>query len=169
MIEIAHMACMTLSRHQAALVDLPTCVQVLEVSGTSLQDPAPWANGASFGEALLEPTIIYVKRVLALHEAVTLKGVVHITGGGMTENIPRVIPKHLGVHIRKDAWEVPPLFRWLQEQGRIEDAEMRRTFNMGVGNVLVVAPGDVDKARAVDPELFVLGEVVANSSGVTYV
>ncbi|KAI8469430.1 MAG: phosphoribosylformylglycinamidine cyclo-ligase [Monoraphidium minutum] len=142
--------------------------KVLEVSGTSLYDPAPWANGRSFGLELLEPTIIYVKRVIALHDKVGLKGVVHITGGGMTENIPRVIPKGLGVNIDANAWTLPPLFAWLQEKGGISDAEMRRTFNCGVGLVAVVAKEEVQKALDADPELFVLGEIV-EGSGVKYV
>ncbi|GBF92059.1 phosphoribosylformylglycinamidine cyclo-ligase [Raphidocelis subcapitata] len=142
--------------------------KVLEVSGTSLHDPCPWAPGQSFGAVLLEPTIIYVKRVLELHEKVGLKGVVHITGGGMTENIPRVIPKGLGVDIDAGAWELPPLFRWLQEKGRIADAEMRRTFNCGVGLVAVVPASAVPAALEADEGLFVLGKVV-EGSGVSFV
>lgn len=99
---------------------------------------------------------------------VGLKGLVHITGGGMTENIPRVIPKGLGVNIRTAAWSVPPMFQWIQKAGNVSDAEMRRTFNMGVGLVVVVDPSKVDAARAVNPDLFPLGEVV-EGSGVSYV
>lgn len=117
--------------------------KVVEVAGLKLTDPAPWDGTRSLGEVLLEPTVIYVKRVLALHEEVGLKGVVHITGGGMTENIPRVIPKGLGVEIDPKAWQLPPLFEWIQRAGRIEDAEMRRTFNCGVGLVAVVDPSQV--------------------------
>ena len=85
----------------------------------------------------------------------------------MPENIPRVIPKGLGVRISTASWTVPPLFRWVQEAGRIADAEMRRTFNMGVGMIVVVSPDQVAKARAMDPELFVLGEVITGS-GVSF-
>jgi len=141
--------------------------KVLEVSGTSLHDTVPWGN-TSFGLTLLEPTIIYVKRVIALHEAVVLKGVVHITGGGMTENIPRVIPKGLGVEISRGSWEIPAMYKWLQEAGNIAESEMMRTFNMGVGLVAVVAPDRVAAAQAADPELFVVGKVV-EGNGVTYV
>lgn len=141
--------------------------KVLEVSGTSLHDPAPWAPNTSLGLTLLEPTIIYVPRVIALHEKVGLKGVVHITGGGMTENIPRVIPKGLGVQIDATSWELPPLYKWLQSAGNISDAEMRRTFNCGVGLVAVVSPDQVAAAQAVDPELWVVGKVV-EGKGVTY-
>jgi len=130
-------------------------------------DTVPWGN-TSFGLTLLEPTIIYVKRVIALHEAVVLKGVVHITGGGMTENIPRVIPKGLGVEISRGSWEIPAMYKWLQEAGNIAESEMMRTFNMGVGLVAVVAPDRVAAAQAADPELFVVGKVV-EGNGVTYV
>ncbi|KAF8072910.1 PUR5 [Scenedesmus sp. PABB004] len=142
--------------------------KVLEVSGTSLHDPAPWGGGITAGAALLEPTVIYVKRVLALHDKVPVKGLVHITGGGMTENIPRVIPKGLGVQISTSAWALPPMFQWIQESGRISDAEMRRTFNCGIGMVAVVPPEAVAAAKQADPGLFELGKVVTGS-GVTYV
>lgn len=99
---------------------------------------------------------------------VGLKGLVHITGGGMTENIPRVIPKGLGVNISTSAWQVPPMFQWLQQAGNISDAEMRRTFNCGVGMVVVVDPSQVAAAKAVDAGLFELG-VVVEGSGVSYV
>ena len=85
----------------------------------------------------------------------------------MTENIPRVIPKGLGVSINTSAWQVPPLFQWLQQAGNVSDAEMRRTFNMGVGLVVVVEPGKVAAARELNPQLFELGTVV-EGSGVSY-
>jgi phosphoribosylformylglycinamidine cyclo-ligase len=142
--------------------------KVLEVSGTSLQDPAPWGGEGSAGLQLLEPTVIYVKRVLELHDKVGLKGLVHITGGGMTENIPRVIPKGLGVQVDPSAWELLPMFKWIQQAGNISDAEMRRTFNCGVGMVVVVDPSQVSAVQQVDPELFEIGKVV-QGAGVTYV
>eukprot|EP00878_Enallax_costatus_P001881 GHUV01002040.1.p1 GENE.GHUV01002040.1~~GHUV01002040.1.p1 ORF type:complete len:369 (+),score=132.07 GHUV01002040.1:315-1421(+) len=142
--------------------------KVLEVSGTSLHDPAPWGGEGSAGLQLLEPTVIYVKRVLELHDKVGLKGLVHITGGGMTENIPRVIPKGLGVHINPNAWELPPMYKWIQQAGNISEAEMRRTFNCGVGMVVIVDAGQVDAAKQMDPELFEVG-VVVEGKGVTYV
>lgn len=97
-----------------------------------------------------------------------MKGLVHITGGGFTENIPRVIPKGLGVNITRGAWTVPPMFKWLQEAGNVAESEMLRTFNMGVGMVVVLDPSKVDAARALEPELFELGKVV-EGKGVTYV
>ena len=92
----------------------------------------------------------------------------HITGGGMTDNIPRVIPKGLGVEVSASAWDLPPLFKWLQQKGGISDAEMRRTFNCGVGLVAVVEPAKVDAAMAADGGLFKLG-VVVEGGGVQYV
>lgn len=151
--------------------------KVLEVSSTSLRDPAPWgstdgaaagSSSTTTGEALLQPTVIYVKTVLDLHTKLGLKGVVHITGGGMPENIPRVLPKGLGVRIGADSWPVPPMFRWLQATGNISDAEMRRTFNMGVGLVLIVDPSKADALREMAPDAFRLGEVV-EGKGVTFV
>jgi len=86
----------------------------------------------------------------------------------MTENIPRVIPKGLGVEISRGSWEIPAMYKWLQEAGNIAESEMMRTFNMGVGLVAVVAPDRVAAAQAADPELFVVGKVV-EGNGVTYV
>lgn len=86
----------------------------------------------------------------------------------MTENIPRVIPKGLGVEINPRAWELPPMYKWMQQAGRISEAEMRRTFNCGVGMVIIVDPSQVNAAKQVDPDLFKVGEVV-EGKGVTYV
>ncbi|KAK9846446.1 hypothetical protein WJX81_003881 [Elliptochloris bilobata] len=140
--------------------------RILEVSGTRLGEPAPWEEGCTFGEALLAPTVIYVRRLLDLigAQGVDVRGVVHITGGGFPENIPRIVPKgkDLGFRIRRDAWEVPPLFRWLQQEGfGVAEDEMFRTFNMGIGMLVVVGRESADAARAADPEALVLGEVVA--------
>jgi len=133
--------------------------KVLEVSGNSLHDKAPWTD-ESFGIALLTPTVIYVRDCLKLIEAVDVKGFVHITGGGFPENIPRVVPKGFATKIFCGSWNVPPLFRWVQQAGGISDSEMFRTFNMGVGMVVVVPKSDVDKALAADVGAFVMGEIV---------
>lgn len=141
--------------------------KVLEKAKMTVHDKAPWTN-KKLGEVLLEPTIIYVKKVVELHEKVGLKGVVHITGGGMPENIPRVIPDGLGVNIRENSYEVPELFKWLQKAGNVPLADMRRTFNMGIGMVVVVDKSKVADAKKVAPELFEIGEVV-NGDGVKFV
>jgi len=141
--------------------------KVLEKSKTSLHDKAPWTD-KTFGEVLLAPTIIYVKKIVELHEKVGLKGVVHITGGGMPENIPRVIPNGLGVNVNVNSYEVPPLFQWLQKAGNVPIDDMRRTFNMGVGMIVVVDKSKVAEVQKLAPETFVLGEVV-QGDGVKFV
>jgi phosphoribosylformylglycinamidine cyclo-ligase len=143
--------------------------KVLEVSGTRLSDPAPWGDAKkTVGEALLEPTVIYVPRVLALHDSpdVDVRGVVHITGGGMPENIPRVLPDGVGVKINWTDYKIPPMFAWIQEAGKIATPEMRRTFNMGVGLVVIVPKESVAAAKRIDPELFEVGEIVASADKV---
>ncbi|KAG6682522.1 hypothetical protein I3842_13G146900 [Carya illinoinensis] len=112
--------------------------RVLSRSGLSLKDKLP-GEDVTLGEALMAPTVIYVKQVLDLISKGGIKGIAHITGGGFTDNIPRVFPKGLGAVIHSNSWNVPTLFEWIQEVGKIDDAEMRRTFNMGIGMVLVVS------------------------------
>ncbi|KAL6769327.1 PURM1 [Auxenochlorella protothecoides x Auxenochlorella symbiontica] len=136
--------------------------KVLEVSGTGLGDAAPWSDD-SVGHSLLTPTTIYVRDVLRLTEAVDVKGLVHMTGGGFPENIPRVVPKGLATRVSRGSWEVPALFQWLQEAGKVADEEMFRTFNMGVGMVIVVAPKDVDAVLQTLPQAWVMGEIVEGS------
>ncbi|KAK1557011.1 hypothetical protein Q3G72_016162 [Acer saccharum] len=112
--------------------------RVLAQSGLSLKDQLP-GESITLGEALMAPTVIYVKQVLDIISKGGVKGIAHITGGGFTDNIPRVFPKGLGAVIDNDSWEIPPVFKWMQQAGRIEDGEMMRTFNMGIGMVLVVS------------------------------
>mmetsp|Transcript_6919 Transcript_6919/g.25488 ORF Transcript_6919/g.25488 Transcript_6919/m.25488 type:complete len:399 (+) Transcript_6919:59-1255(+) len=121
--------------------------RVLDRSGSSLQDSLP-GDTRTIGEAMLAPTKIYVNDVLTVMDAVTLKGCCHITGGGFLENLPRIFPDGLGCSLDAAAWDVPPIFQWVQKQGGIADVEMMRTFNMGVGMVLVVSAEDADKAIA---------------------
>lgn len=128
--------------------------------------------GESLGEALIRPTRIYVKSVLPLIESRKVLGMAHITGGGLTENIPRILPEGLGIKIDRSAWQVPALFTLLQRLGEVEEAEMLRTFNMGIGFVLIVHPQDVDfiqtQLQAAGEKCFVLGEVSGQSEGVSY-
>lgn len=140
--------------------------RVLNQSGLSLTDPLP-GSSVTLGEALMAPTVIYVKQVLDIISKGGVKGIAHITGGGFTDNIPRVFPKGLGALIYKDSWTIPPIFKWLQEAGRIEDAEMRRTFNMGIGMVLVVNEAAVLRILAENHPAFRIGEVVKGEE-VTY-
>jgi phosphoribosylformylglycinamidine cyclo-ligase len=103
-------------------------------------------HGRSLGDVLLEPTRIYVKAVLALMKQVRVKGLAHITGGGLVENVPRILPETLKARVSRSAWRTPPLFEWLQREGSVADGEMLRVFNCGIGMVVVAAEGDADAA-----------------------
>ncbi len=132
--------------------------RILEVSGANLAQalPGPPA-GRTLGDALLEPTRIYVKPVLALLRDVDVKGMAHITGGGLVENTHRMFPDGLAARIDRASWPRPPIFDWLQRAGRVTDAEMHRVFNCGIGMILVVAPADAQRAMA---QLASAGETV---------
>ena len=124
--------------------------KIVEKSGLSWSDPAPFADGKSLGEALLEPTRIYVRPLLeTIREVGAIKALAHITGGGFTENIPRVLPEHFAAEIDLDAFEVPAVFSWLAEQGGVAAREMLRTFNCGIGMVAVVEADQAAQAIAV--------------------
>jgi phosphoribosylformylglycinamidine cyclo-ligase len=114
-------------------------------------------HGRPLADALLAPTRIYVKPLLALMEKIEVRGMVHITGGGLVENIPRVLQPNLTAVLHRDAWTLPPLFQWLQQHGGVADAEMHRVFNCGIGMVVIVAADIADQAQA---ELARLGETV---------
>ncbi|MGL4573290.1 MAG: phosphoribosylformylglycinamidine cyclo-ligase [Burkholderiaceae bacterium] len=121
--------------------------KIMEVSKANPMLPLPGTD-RPLRDVVLEPTRIYVKPVLKLMEQVKVKAMAHITGGGLTENIPRVLPDGLMAQLDKSAWPRPELFNWLQKQGNVADAEMHRTFNCGIGFVLVVAPQDAAAAMA---------------------
>lgn len=114
-------------------------------------------HGRKLADVLLAPTRIYVKPLLALMENMQVKGMVHITGGGLVENIPRVLQPHLTAVLQRDAWTMPPLFTWLQEHGGVADAEMHRVFNCGIGMTVIVSPEDADEAMT---QLQAAGETV---------
>lgn len=114
-------------------------------------------HGRSLGDALMAPTRIYVKPLLALMAAMEVKGMAHITGGGLVENVPRVLGDKLTAVLHKDAWTLPPLFTWLQQHGGVADAEMHRVFNCGIGMVVIVAADQADAAMA---QLLAAGETV---------
>ncbi len=117
--------------------------RIVEVSGADL---GAGFGTSTLGETLLAPTRIYVRPVLALLQQVTVKGIAHITGGGILENVPRVLPEGVKAVIHRDSWSLPPVFRWLQAQGRIDDTELHRVFNCGIGMVVVVAQEDAGRA-----------------------
>lgn len=120
---------------------------------------------STIGKTLLTPTKIYVKEVLKVLKEVKVAGIAHITGGGFHENLPRCLKEGLGMKINKDSHEVPEIFKYLQEKGNIDEAEMYNIFNMGVGMALVVNKEDVEKTLSLLDDAFVLGEVV-NESGI---
>ncbi|HEX4944374.1 MAG TPA: phosphoribosylformylglycinamidine cyclo-ligase [Usitatibacteraceae bacterium] len=109
--------------------------KILAVTGADLDESF---DGRTLGETLLEPTRIYVKPVLALMGKIPLKGIAHITGGGLVENVPRVLPANTAARLEKSRWPRPAVFDWLQEQGNVPEPEMHRTFNCGIGMVLVM-------------------------------
>ena len=117
--------------------------KVIEVSNADLSQPF---DGVTLGERLLAPTQIYVKQLLALHEKIDIHALAHITGGGLLENIPRVMPNNTQAKIDATSWQKPAIFDWLQTSGNIKDEEMYRTFNCGIGMVAVLDSNDVDTA-----------------------
>jgi len=132
--------------------------KIVEISGLAWDVPAPFRNGMTLGQALLTPTRIYVKQLLsAIRATHAIKALAHITGGGFPENIPRVLPKHLAAEIDLAAIAVPPVFSWLAKTGGVAQNEMLRTFNCGVGMIVVVAAADV---AAVTAALEAEGETV---------
>ncbi|MEO8006708.1 MAG: phosphoribosylformylglycinamidine cyclo-ligase [Betaproteobacteria bacterium] len=130
---------------------------IRKIVETARADLASGFNGRTLGETLLEPTRIYVKPVLAALKEVRLKGLAHITGGGLVENVPRVLPENVCAQLEKNAWPRPPVFEWLQKQGNVAEAEMHRVFNCGIGMAIVVAS---DQASAAMQALQREGETV---------
>jgi len=126
-------------------------------------------HGKPFADALIAPTRIYVKPLLKLMEAVTVKGMAHITGGGLTGNVPRVLPENVTAVIRQSAWTLPPLFQWLQAQGQVADAEMHRVFNCGIGMVVIVAAAEAARAQELlttaGETVYTLGRIEARQPG----
>ena len=126
--------------------------KVVETAGLQFEDAAPFAPELTLGEALLTPTRIYVKSCLAAIRSVPadeVRGLAHITGGGLLENLPRVLPEETAAEIDPAAWNVPPVFDWLAAAGGVERTEMFRTFNCGIGMVLVVSEAAADTVRDV--------------------
>ena len=142
-----------------------------EVAGLSVDDPMP-GTGRTVGEALMEAHRSYAKIIRILMRVIPIKGMAHITGGGITDNLPRTIPDGLGAEIDLGAWEVPPLFKFLQETGNVKDAEMLRTFNMGQGYLMVVAAEHADRVLNTlsqgGEDGRAIGRIVSGAKGVNY-
>jgi phosphoribosylformylglycinamidine cyclo-ligase len=139
--------------------------KIVETSGLGFDDKAPFSPVMTLGGALLTPTRLYVRSCLrAIHETGAIKGLAHITGGGFTDNIPRVMPKHLGVGIDLARLPVLPVFKWLAEQGGIDELELLRTFNCGIGMIAIVRPDAIEQVCDVLQEggetVVLLGEVI---------
>jgi phosphoribosylformylglycinamidine cyclo-ligase len=122
--------------------------KIVELSGLGWDAESPFSEG-SLGEALLTPTRLYVKQSLAAVRAGGVHALAHITGGGLTENLPRVLPEDLGADIDLNAWELPPVFKWMAEVGGIAEAEMLKTFNCGIGMILSVSADRADELVAI--------------------
>ena len=142
--------------------------RILEISQADLEMDLA---GRTLIERLLVPTRIYVKSMLALAAEIPVKGFAHITGGGLTDNIPRVLPAGTAVSLERDSWPRDPLFEWLQTQGRIADAEMYRTFNCGIGMVAIVSADDADQAEqllaAQGESVYRIGRVIEGAGEVS--
>ncbi len=141
--------------------------RILAASGAGLDDAF---EGGTLGDWLLAPTRIYVRPTLALIDAVDVHGIAHITGGGLPENLPRVLPEDCRALVRRDSWVTPPIFEWLKQQGNVADAEMLRTFNCGVGMAFVV-PADAaataaDLLNRCGETAWVAGEITAGEVAV---
>ncbi len=137
--------------------------KLVEISGLGWDADSPFCDGR-LGEALLTPTRLYVKPALAAIRAGGVHALAHITGGGLTENLPRVLPDDLGAQIDLNAWALPPVFRWMAETGGIAEAEMLKTFNCGIGMIVVCA---ADRADDLTAALSDAGETVARIGSVT--
>ncbi len=142
---------------------------VLERSSATLDQPI---GETTLGEALLAPTRIYVRPILALLKAMPIHGIAHITGGGLTGNIPRILPDNCDCRIDATAWPRPEIFQWLQSEGSIDDTEMLRTFNCGIGLVIIVSSDTAAQAhemlKASGETVYRLGEVQAGGQGIVF-
>ena len=142
---------------------------IVDRSRTSLDTPI---GTRTLGQTLLTPTRIYVRSILDLLKTCPVRGIAHITGGGLPGNIPRVLPDGLECHIDPNAWHRPEIFQWLQSQGQVADDEMWRTFNCGIGLVIIVAPENAEKAKTLlgqcGETAFHIGQIEAGRTGVVF-
>ncbi len=139
---------------------------VRKIISVTNQDLSESLDGKTLLDHLLEPTRIYVKQILGLIKEVPIKAIAHITGGGLIENIPRVIPDGLAVQIYAKSWKLPPIFEWLREKGNVDSHEMYKTFNCGVGLILCIDADNVDTTlsylKDIGEEAWVIGEITAD-------
>lgn len=139
--------------------------KIIDVSGVDIKTET--LDGNSIAQLLMEPTCIYVKPLLALQKQVSVHALAHITGGGLLENIPRVLPNGVKAVINRDSWQQPAIFDWLQKEGNIDSTEMLRTFNCGIGMVIAVPANEyqtaMDTLTALNQEAILIGELAAAS------
>lgn len=137
--------------------------KIVEVSGLTWDSPSPFSESQTLGEALITPTKIYIESILPIIKDGLISGLAHITGGGLTENTPRMLPKTLKADIDMSAWERPEVFNWLQETGNVADTEMQRAFNCGIGLVLAAKPESMtevlEKLEAAGEKAWVIGQL----------
>ena len=137
--------------------------KILDASGLALDAPFPGEEGKTTGEVLLTPTIIYVDAVRHLMRDMDIKGMVHVTGGGFYDNIPRILPKQVKADINFGTWDIPPVFNWLKDKGKLSWPEMLQIFNCGIGFVLIVPADRADEAisriKAFDLNAWRIGEI----------
>jgi phosphoribosylformylglycinamidine cyclo-ligase len=140
--------------------------KIIERAGAK---PSDDLGGRPLGDVVMTPTEIYVKPLLKLISEIDVKGMAHITGGGLVDNVPRVLPENTQAVLHRDSWQMPELFRWLQMKGGVADAEMVRVFNCGIGMVVIVAPAQADAAikslSAQGLKAWTVGEVVERPQG----
>lgn len=145
---------------------------LFEKAGYGVEDILTELGGPTLGESLLLPTRIYARTVLALLKEFDIRGMAHITGGGITGNVPRVLPKGCQAVIRKGTWDIPPIFKLLRKKAGVDDGEMFRAFNMGIGMALVVPKAQADKvlkkAEKLGEKAFRIGEIAKGKPGVKY-
>jgi homoserine kinase len=143
--------------------------RIVEKNGISYTDPCPWDSSQDLGTAFLEPTKIYVKPLLACTKRGLIKGMAHITGGGLLENIPRMLPKTLAAELDAKTWPLLDVFKWLKGEGRMDNVEFARTFNTGLGMVCVVSPGNVnttmDRLQEYGEKVYVVGSLKRRGDG----
>lgn len=147
--------------------------KIVEHASLSYEDPAPWHKGEgttiTVGESLLTPTRIYVQSLLRVVEKRLVKGMAHITGGGLVENVPRMLPDHLAAELDASTWNVPEVMRWLKRAGNLADGEFARVLNTGLGMVVVVAEDDVEQTsgelREAGEKVFIVGRLVERHGG----
>ena len=145
---------------------------VFEKEGLGIADKAPWRKKRTVGQELLEPHLSYLKPIRPLLGHGALHGMAHVTGGGITDNLPRILPPGTHALIRVGSWPVPELFHFLQEKGEVETEEMFRVFNMGIGIILAVEPAGLAEIlgllRSVGQKSYLIGTVQPGGSGVVY-